>query len=211
MEVLFNNPLLSTAYLPPAEYLFVLAHSEKASIEYHETFQKQSYRTRCNIYATDGLFTLQVPVCHTERHSAPICETRIDYTRNWVHQHETALISAYKSSPFFEYYWDDFKTVLESKPVLLTDLNTALTELLIKEMELDCKLSFTTSYVSDHQGEDLRNTIHPKFKGDNIMKKNRAERPYYQVFSARYGFIPNLSSIDLLFNEGPNVWEYLKA
>ncbi|MBQ7222842.1 MAG: WbqC family protein [Bacteroidales bacterium] len=209
MSAVFNNPLLSSAYLPPAEYFFVLANSNGATIEYCETFQKQSYRNRCNIYATDGPFTLHVPVCHSERRLAPISETRIDYSRNWVHQHEIALISAYRSSPFFEYYWDGFKAILHSKPELLVDLNTQLTKKLLEEFNIGCELRYSSEYLKNPEGPDLRNTIHPKNKEDNLMKKNGAEKPYYQVFSARFGFISNLSAIDLLFNEGPQACDYL--
>ena len=197
--------------MPPAEYFFVLAGSKKATIEYCETFQKQSYRNRCNIYATDGLFTLHVPVCHSQRREAPISETRIDYSRNWVHQHEIALISAYRSSPFFEYYWDDFRDILRSKPELLVDLNTMLTKKLLEEFNIDCELCVSTEYLVKPEGPDFRSTIHPKNKEDNLLKKNGAEKPYYQVFSARYGFIPNLSAIDLLFNEGPQAYDYLTS
>lgn len=206
----FNNTLLSSAYLPPVEYFFVLANCQQATIECYETFQKQSYRNRCNIYACDGLFSLLVPVSHENRHSAPIKETRIDYSKNWIHQHEVALLSAYRSSPFFEYYWDEYKAILESKPEYLVDLNTKLTEQLLKDFNLECKLNFSTEYTpADGSATDLRNTIHPKQKEANLLQKNGAEKPYYQVFSAQHGFLPNLSALDLLFNEGPQAYDFL--
>ena len=211
MPELFHNPLLSSAYLPPVEYFFVLANSSNATIEYCETFQKQTYRTRCNIYASQGLFTLQVPVNHSGRHVSPISETRIDYSKNWVHQHETAIISAYRSSPFFEYYWDDFKDILNSKVELLVDLNSMLTELLMKDLGICCNISHSQSFNITHDGDDFRKRIHPKWGRPNLMNEKGVVKPYYQIFSTRFGFLPNLSAIDLLFHEGPEAREFIKA
>ena len=51
--------------------------------------------------------------------------------------------------------------------------------------------------------DDWRDRIDPK-KPDTILRDLGLDRPYYQVFRERHGFIPNLSVIDLLFNEGPD-------
>ena len=67
-------------------------------------------------------------------------------------------------------------------------------------------LTETESYQKEHSGyTDYRDAIHPK-----IVPKNKlADKRHIQVFESKYGFIPNLSILDLLFNEGPNAISFL--
>ena len=58
-------------------------------------------------------------------------------------------------------------------------------------------------------GEDLRDIIHPK-RPNTILEDLSLKKPYFQVFARKYGFVPNLSIMDLLFNEGPDAILYLK-
>ena len=138
-----------------------------------------------------------------------IRDMRIDYSKPWLQQHERALISAYRTSAFFEYYKDDLFAVMEAKPETLFELNTALTVKLLGLLGLRCPLSFTGEYVPEYGPDvmDLRESIHPK-KTVPEMFRNRF-KPYYQVFYEKFGFIPGLSTLDLLFNEGPNALSFL--
>ena len=203
---LFSRPLLTTAYFPPVEYFMVLASAPEVWLEACENYQKQSYRTRCHIYASAGREVLQVPVCHG---AGTISEVEIDYSREWLHQHKVALLSAYRSSPFFEYYWDEIQVVLDSRPRFLFELNTLLTETLLNLLNIRCNLRLTEEYVKEWQGEDFRSTIHPKSKEVSLLEKYSMQKPYYQIFGQRAGFIPNLSILDLLFHEGPQATDYL--
>ena len=54
---------------------------------------------------------------------------------------------------------------------------------------------------------DFRYCIHPKRPLPTGFLKGGE---YYQVFADRLGFIPDLSAVDLLFNEGPNAISFLK-
>ena len=51
--------------------------------------------------------------------------------------------------------------------------------------------------------------IHPKHS-NTILKDLILEKPYFQVFARKYGFVPNLSFMDLVFNDGPDAILYLK-
>lgn len=197
-------PLLSTAYLPPVSYFSVMRRYGCARIERMENFQKQSYRTRTRIASAEGVQVLSVPILKGEGHHRPISEIEIDYKRDWVTVHKRALDSYYNSAPYFEYYKDDIFSVLDSRPSLLIDLNTRLTELLLELLGIRCELSFTDEYEMSRARQcDFRELIHPKKPSVCDTKE------YYQVFSARTGFIPDLSAVDLLFNEGPNSISFL--
>lgn len=200
--------VLSTAYCPPVEYFMAAAMTERILVETQESYIKQTYRNRCRIYACDGILSLTVPVSVRDG-GRDIRSVRIDYTKPWLQQHERALISAYRTSAFFEYYQDDILSVLDSRPEYLFDLNTSLTVKLMELLGIRCEISFTTGYVREYPPDflDLRDCIHPKKAVPDIFR-NRY-KPYYQVFSERFGYIPGLSAMDLLFNEGPDAISYL--
>lgn len=237
--------LLTTAYLPPVSYMAAIAEEMEGLgkrsdgdssigltpsviyIEACENYQKQSYRNRCRFLAADGVQDLNIPIIHEGgTHKQPISELRIDWSKPWLQQHERAIISAYRTSAYFEYYMDDFFAIYEQKPETLLELNTSLLRFLISRFGLEADLRFTTEYSRDGQiidetlagsspsessilRTDLREAIHPK-RPNTILKDLQLEKPYFQVFAQKHGFQSDLSSIDLLFNEGPESVLYLK-
>ena len=183
-------------------------------IEACENYQKQSYRNRCRYYAGDGVQTLSFPIVHTDgsHNNIPIREVRVDYTTDWVTRHKRAIESAYRMSAYFDYYADELFDILDSHPDTLFSLNMQITGFFIGKAGLAVDLRDTDTfcpYGSDMYGDDFREKIHPK-RPDTILHDMNLEKPYFQVFSGKYGFIPNLSVMDLLFNEGPDSILYLK-
>ncbi|MEG1693221.1 MAG: WbqC family protein [Bacteroidales bacterium] len=208
-----NTCLLSTAYFPPIEYFIAIVNSNATLIELEETYQKQSYRTRCHINSGNGLLVLTVPVLRDKGdHKIPIKEIKIDYSKPWILQHKRAIEAAYMSSPFFEYYVDDIFPILDKKEPSLFNLNSSIISAIISLIGLKNNISFTDNYIkTQNEGIlDLREQIHPKYRGASLLQKMEIEKPYYQVFTNKQGFIPNLSILDLLFNEGPNSISFLK-
>lgn len=192
-------------------------------IEACENYQKQSYRNRCRFLAADGVQDLNIPIIHEGgTHKQPIAELRIDWSKPWLQQHERAIISAYRTSAYFEYYMDDFFAIYEQKPETLLELNTSLLRFLLEKTGLAVDLRFTEEYSRDghilpgrgHEPAegisctDLREAIHPK-RTNSILADLKLEKPYFQVFAQKHGFQSDLSAIDLLFNEGPESILYL--
>ena len=179
-------------------------------IEACENFQKQSYRNRCRFYAADGVQTLSFPILHEGgTHKQPVSEIRIDYSKPWVLQHKRAIVSAYGMSAYFDYYKDELFEILDSQPARLIDLNMALLRFFIEKTGLKVDLRFTEDYLRETDLVDMREIIHPKRKND-VLEKLGLEKPYFQVFSRKYGFRSDLSIMDLLFNEGPDSIMFLK-
>lgn len=213
---LFEKSLLATAYMPPIEFFAVLANSGEALLERCETFQKQSYRTRCHIYGANGLLSLTLPVKREETHKLPITSLRIDYSKPWVLQHKRAMEAAYMTTPFFEYYRDDLYAIFDCGTESLFDFNYNLIKFFCEAIGLSVTLTLTSDYIHPSDSlaacglHDFREAIHPKRKGENILQQINMEKPYYQVFSRKQGFIPNLSVIDLLSHEGPNSISFLR-
>lgn len=212
MKSRVNRVILSTAYLPPVEYISAIYHSEKAEIEQYERYQKQSYRSRCHIYGASGLLPLTIPVSRLNGHYLPIREMKIDYSGKWQQEHWRAIVSAYRTSPFFEYYEDDFAPFYKTvKYENLFDFNLELINLICQLTGINCKLELSSEFNHTYDESlltDLREVIHPK-KSPYTPSSKKESGQYFQVFAHKHGFIPNLSSLDLLFNEGPDSISYL--
>ena len=212
----YGKLLLSSAYFPPVDYFAAIINSDSPYIEQFETYQKQSYRTRCHIYGGNGLLVLTIPIKKVITHKLPIREITIDYSSSWLKQHCAAIVSAYNNSPFFEYYfYDEFLPILEKREHFLFDLNLSLTQRALELISTNKKIALTDSFIGDDlalQSDnilDLRDRIHPK-RESRILEELELENQYYQVFNSKYGFLKNLSILDLLFNEGPNSITYLE-
>lgn len=190
-------------------------------IEACENYQKQSYRNRCSFYGAEGVQTLSFPIIHKNgTHKQPISEICVDYSTPWLQQHQKAIISAYRTSAYFEYYMDELFGIMDSRPETLFELNMNLIRFFIEKTGIAVDLHTTEDYSRDGvlilpDGstvicEDMRETIHPK-RPDTILKDYGLEKPYFQVFAPKHGFRQNLSIMDLLFNEGPDSILYLKT
>ncbi|MBO7118262.1 MAG: WbqC family protein [Bacteroidales bacterium] len=202
--------LLSIAFLPPIEYFVILAKYSVIQIEACENYQKQSYRNRCKIYAADGVLAINVPVVHENgTFKLPITQIKVDYSTPWMTRAKRAIDAAYYSSAYFEYYRDSLYAILDSKPETLFGLDLELTRYLAQKCGIKTDIGFTQDFLPGTPGEDFREVIHPK-RANTILEDNNLKKPYFQVFSQKYGFLPNLSVIDLLFNEGPDAISYLK-
>ena len=213
--------LLSVTFCPPVSWFAAAARNltlspdrvipSLADVEACEHFRKQSYRNRCRILTANGVENLQVPVVHgADLYRTPIREVRVDYSTPWIPKMERAVASAYDSSAYFIHYRDDFFSILESAPETLWDLDLALIRFFLDKTGLAVDLRPTSVYEAEPSGEDLREVIHPK-RPNGILRALSLEKPYFQVFAGKYGFQPDLSVMDLLFNEGPDSILYLKS
>ena len=178
-------------------------------LEACESYQKQSYRNRCYILASDGPQMLQVPVVHGP--SIAMADVSVDYSTPWVVRTQRALDTAYETSAYYEYYRDEVFAVLDARPRTLWELNLSTIRFLINKIGIACEIEPTQEFaVPGSVPDDYRYVIHPK-KPDDILASLGLDKPYYQVFRDRLGgFTPRLSALDLLFNEGPDSIIWLK-
>ncbi len=190
---------LTSAYLAPVEYYSAMAKADTVFMEHCEFYEKQSYRNRCNIAGANGQLALTIPVEKSKGTRLLTRDVRISEHSDWQIQHWRSIESAYNSTPFFEYYKDDLLPFYEKNWTFLWDFNTEIQIKVLELLDLQVDVQLTEEYKVDLDENmlDGRNSIHPKKETDIRLFKT-----YYQVFGQRFGFIPNLSIIDLLFNMG---------
>ena len=198
---------LSSAYLAPVEYYTKLLAYDKVFVEQHDHYIKQTYRNRCTIAGPSGELALSIPTVKPDTLKCPMKDIRISDHGNWRHLHWNAIESAYNSTPFFEYYKDDFRPFYEKK---YESSSTSTRNCAV--WSVTCWIcnpqSSTTELMQPEVANDFRETIRPKHEGEDPAFR---PEPYYQVFREKFGFLPNLSIADLLFNMGPEGLVTLRA
>jgi len=202
--------LLSITYLGPIHYFSRLLKYDEIYIESCENYTKQTYRNRCIIYGANGRLPLSIPVLKGDEHKTLIRNVRIDNDKNWQSLHWRGIESAYRSSPFFEFYIDDLAGFYTEKYDFLFDFNIEILNKILSLLEVSVTIRLTNEFnpVAAENVDDMRDFIHPK----KPYQSDYAFSPVYykQVFSDKHGFLANLSIIDLIFNEGPGAVEILR-
>jgi hypothetical protein len=174
--------------------------------EIEDNFQKQTNRNRTYIYSPNGIQLLNIPVKHSKESHQKTKDIQIETDFDWQKQHFKSLEAAYRSSPFFEFFEDDLRPIFEKKHNFLLDLNFETLEIVSKCLRMKLEYTTTTEYfheVDSNEYKDFRTLVNGK-------KDSSSFESYTQVFDDKYGFINNLSVLDLLFNEGKYALDYLK-
>src|SRR5690606_4488719 len=197
--------IIHPAYFPTVSHFVIIANNE-VIFEVEDNYQKQTYRNRAYIYGPNGKQLLSVPIIQTKSHGRQkYKEVKIENDFNWQKQHWKTLETAYRTSPFFEFYEDEIQPVFTKKQSYLMDLNLEIIELISNFLEIELSDEKTISYIEKSEKHiDFRKLASAK-SGEHY---NFDE--YIQVFSEKFGYMNNLSILDLLFNEGPNALNYLE-
>ncbi len=197
--------LLHPSYFPSIEQMAAVAQSEKVVFEVEDNYQKQTYRNRMFVAHSNGKLLLNIPIKHNKtKRRQKTKEVHVENDFPWQEQHWKSLQSAYRTSPFFEYYEDELKHLFTEPVEGLMAHNLKTFDVLCELIGIEIEVSKTTAYEKNPESIDLRNLIDAKRKLDFEAET------YTQVHQANHPFLPNLSVLDLLFNEGPNVLSYLE-
>lgn len=200
------TPLLHPTYFSSIAHYVAMLKNDNFTFEVSDNYQKQTYRNRMHIYGANGLLSLSTPVVFSQKNRQLYKDIKVANTTNWQDLHWKSILSAYSSSPFFEYYEHDLQPLFENKVDFLMDFNFKCFETILECLQLDVKYNKTEIFnLQPEQHTDYRALV------NNRKEIVQNFSPYTQVFDDKHGFIPNLSILDLLFNEGPNAELYLAA
>ncbi|MEZ4796366.1 MAG: WbqC family protein [Flavobacteriaceae bacterium] len=200
------NVLLHPTYFPSISHCIAMVKANKLVFEVNDTYQKQTYRNRTNIYASNGKLSLTVPVVFSQKNRQLYRDIKIHNEEKWQALHWKSLLSAYSTSPFFEFYEDDLAPLFHSKQENLLEFNFKCLETIFECLQWDLDFSKTSDFE-----KEPTNIYDFRYLANVRKEKTYNFSEYKQVFSGKHGFISNLSILDLLFNEGPNTINYLKS
>ncbi len=197
--------LLHPAYFPSIVQMAAVARCKKVVFEVEDNYQKQSYRNRAYIAHANGLLLLNTPIKHTKKGIRQQTKSvKIENDFPWQSHHWKSLESAYRTSPYFEFYEDDLVSLFKTPVHNLMDHNLNIFTILCELLQIEVEVELSREYMKEPLIKDLRYLIDVK------KSKNFTFTPYTQVLEANHGFLPNLSVLDLLFNEGTNALSYLE-
>lgn len=198
--------LLHPVYFPNVAHFVAMVQAEHLVFEVCDNYQKQTYRNRASIFGANGKLDLNIPVIYSQKNRQSYQNVEIFNTENWQIQHLKSLESAYRTSPFFEFYIDDLLPLFQMETSMIMDFNFKCIEVIFDCLQLPLSYSKTerfdlepTAIIDARSLANSRKGIQQNFKS------------YAQVFDDKHGFLSNLSILDLLFNEGPNTELYLKS
>ena len=198
--------LLHPTYFPSISHWIAIVKANRLTFEVNDTYQKQTYRNRTTIYSANGKLSLTIPVVFSQKNRQFYQDIKIHTNNKWQALHWKSLLSAYRTSPFFEFYEDDIAPLFHSKQENLMEFNFKCFETLLECLQLDIEYNKTETFE-----KELENAHDLRYLANARKEEAYNFSEYTQVFSNKHGFISNLSILDLLFNEGPNALTYLKA
>ncbi|ANF53046.1 hypothetical protein A0O34_03135 [Chryseobacterium glaciei] len=198
-----KNVLLPVFYLPPISWFSVFLNAENDVLfEQFESFPKQTYRSRTNIFGANGKLTLIIPISHIGNREFK--NTEISYREDWRSLHWKSIKTAYQGSPYFEFYEDKLKKIYELEEKYLLNFNLKAIEILQSILKTEKAHSLNVEYIKNPEQINFREKFSAKSPSEFEMEE------YYQTFSDKFGFLKDLTILDLICNKGPESLTYLK-
>ena len=201
--------IFPTAYFPCISYVAQFLADDTPVIEIFDTYHKQTYRNRCHVMTANGVQMLSVPVKQVNGNHTMTKDMVISTVEPWQQVHRRCLESAYMSSPYFEHYYRYIAPIFEQHFERLIDLNDAALTAILKMLKVKKEIVHTSDYVKETD-DDFRN-VFVKWPHSQSPTQSQSQPAYYQVFENKFPFAPDLSVLDLIFNEGPEAIDYINA
>lgn len=179
-------------------------YSGKLSIQTNENYQKRSLRNSCNILTANGVINLSIPLKAGKNNNKPINSVLISYDTPWKKLHKRTIDTAYKRSAYYEHYKEVIENALNYQTEFLFDFNYQILLLLRRTLKLPLIISYSEKF-----DDDYLQTVNKFADKTTSLELCQICTPYPQVFEYKFGFIPGLSILDLLFCLGPQTGDYL--
>jgi hypothetical protein len=228
------NLVIDIQYFPSVNLYKNLYKFSNIVFDQYESYQKMSFRNRCQLAGAQGVVNLSIPLVRGRGQKTLVRDVRVSHRQPWQAQHWKTMVSCYSRSPWFDHYRDELEGLYGRRFDFLLDWDLVCYDWSVRVAGLAIPVGLTERWERDYpasEAVDWRGRLRPR--GGGAVRADRAEargadraeargadqgeagwvdRPvrYRQVFEERTGFIPNLSILDLLFCEGKNARKCLE-
>ena len=177
------NILIHPTYFPNIAHFAAMAQANEVTFEADDNFLKQTYRNRTYIYAANGKLLLNIPVIHSQKNRQKYRDVKISKDTNWQSLHWKSLLSAYSTSPFFEFYKDELEPLFNIKTDFIFDFNLKCIETIFECIQLNISTTKTEVFEQTVKNKkDFRYLVNAKIEEPEFAT-------YNQVFGDKYGFL----------------------
>ena len=221
--------ILQPSYLPWLGFFDQMHRSDQFILYDDVQFTRRDWRNRNRVRVLEGSVWLTVPVIQKNKYDQSLLETKIDNSTSWKRKHLETIRCHYSKTPFFDKHFPWCEKVFNSDWNFLLDLSLETIQYLKRELKINtpllrsselgdsgnkterlisiCKQLGATQYLS---GDSARNYISEKDFSDQGIELEYQEYQHPEYPQRYEGFVPFLSTIDLLFNCGDKSMEFLK-
>ena len=185
-------------------------------------YNSSGFQNRNYIKTNTGKTLLSVPVL--SKFDSKINEIKIDKTKNWFKKHKKSIMINYSKTDFFEEYKNKIEEIYETEYEYLIELNTKVIKFFLNELKIKTKIIFSSSLNLDSNSPKKILEICKKFNADKYISgvhwglenlnlkefsdnqiKIEFQKFLHPIYKQCHSpFIPNLSTLDLILNEGEN-------
>ena len=198
--------IIHPTYFPNIDLLSQLIKSENILFEISDKYIKQTLRNRTEIHAANGKLILSIPVKYSSSKKEKYKDIKICYNSSWQKIHLKSIESAYRNSPYYDFFEDYFIKFFNKKEKFLIDANIKSIELIYDILDMKMKYDLTNDYKNKLENyTDYRKLV------DSNPDEKMSKINYSQVFQEKNGFISGLSSLDIIFNKGHESLDYINS
>ena len=227
-----KGTILQPTYLPWLGYFEMIDSSDLFVVFDHVQFVKKSWQQRNRIKTANGISILTIPV-QREGRSTRIADVKISYDRdNPLEKHWKTITLAYGKSKYFDDYSSYFEKIYSVKHVYLRDLNVAIIKQVCDLLHIKTKIIFSSKLDISETEDKTENIISlcekvgitslydakgaEIFINKSLFEKSNINITFqsfnHPVYNQLWGeFVPQMSIIDLLFNEGDKSIEIIRC
>ncbi|MFA6082406.1 MAG: WbqC family protein [Patescibacteria group bacterium] len=219
---------MQPTYLPWLGYFELMLSSDVFVYFDDVQFVSKSWQQRNRIKTATGELMLTVPVLKKGEHEQVINQTLINNQENWRRKHLGSIENSYRKAPYFDHYIDGIREIYARDFTKLIDLNVALNEFVRAKVGITTPVKYSSQICPPAERNARIVDICHKIGATELYdaagaeaildldyyKKNNVKMIFqhynHPIYKQQFGeFLPYMSAIDLLFNEGEKAKEII--
>lgn len=215
-------------YIPWLGLFHKIALADKFIFFDQVQYVSKDYISRNQIKTHQGSLMLTVPVLSKNHFEKKIADVQINNSQPWARKHWRSISSNYINAPYYRDYAPFLEETYRCEWTLLADLNFHMLQWFLEVLGIKTKVEKmgnyqfdgvksalvldmclklqVNTYIFGSQGVNYADTEAFREVGIDVIFQDY----HHPVYNQLHGdFVPYMSILDLLFNEGPRSFDIL--